>query len=59
MKMIFVMLKTVKRYRSAKTKRAKAVKRNIAAHPFVIAAVIAATAIVIFIIMFNWFRVTQ
>lgn len=51
------MLKPVKHYKGAKNKRSKALKRNIAMHPFIIVTVIAATAITIWVIVFNWFRI--
>ncbi|HRI20002.1 MAG TPA: hypothetical protein PLA68_03585 [Panacibacter sp.] len=53
------MLKTVKHHKSAKNKKSKALKRDIAIHPFTIVTVIAAVAVVIWVIMFNWFRIVQ
>ena len=53
------MLKPIKHYKTAKNKKSKALKKDIAMHPFVMATVIAAVAIVIWVIMFNWFRIQQ
>ncbi len=51
------MLKPVRHHKSAKNKRSKAVKRDIAIHPFVLVTVVAAVAVVLWAIMFNWFRI--
>jgi hypothetical protein len=51
------MLKPIKHDTAAKHKKSKSVKSNIAVHPFVLAALMAAITIVVMGIIFLWLSV--
>ncbi len=50
------MIKPVKHYKASKLKKSKAVKSNVAMHPFVLIAVAAALSVVVFLIVVYFSR---
>ena len=50
------MRKTIRHDKRTKNKKGKALKSDIAFHPFVMASIIAAIAVVVWVILFQWFR---
>ncbi|CAN5196901.1 hypothetical protein BH11BAC6_BH11BAC6_14570 [soil metagenome] len=51
------MIKSIKHDKRTKNKKSKALRSDIAIHPFVIVSVIAAVALVIWAILFNGLRI--
>jgi len=51
------MIKTIKHDKRTKHKKSKSLRSNIATHPFVMASVIAAIALVIWVILLQWLHI--